>query len=159
MKGSLDVGPVAESLPDLDDVLAHPRLRPVGLVGGFGLVLAGALLGLPAESGFFAAVVSGVLVFVGVPLFSVGLAAPEPADESSPFRLGVDLTPLQRRVVAGGAALVVVAPMTVAVAGPLLGFPDLLWLLAATVALVGSVLMLTGFVAWTSRTLVEKRPS
>jgi len=159
MKGSLDVGPVAESLPGLDDVLAHPRMRPIGLVGGFGLVLTGALLGLPAESGFFAAVVSGVLVFVGVPLFCVGLAAPEPADESSPFRLGVDLTPLQRRVVAGGAGLVLVAPMTVAILGPVLGFPNLLWLLAATIALVGSVLMLTGFVAWTSRTLGEKRPT
>lgn len=159
MKGSLDVGPVAESLPDLDDVLANPRLRPIGLVGGFGLVLSGAMLSLPADSGFYAAVVAGVLVFVGVPLFCVGLAAPEPPEESSPFRLGVELTRIQRRVVGGGAGLVLVAPMTVAIMGPVLGFSDLLWLLAATIALVGSVLILTGFVAWTSRELVEKRPS
>lgn len=155
MDRSLDVGHVAEQLPDLDALLDDVRLRPIGLVGGFGLVLIGALLGLPLTSSFWGSVVSGVLVFVGVPLFSVGLAAPEPDDESDLFNLGVDLTREQRRIVASGSLLVVFSPITVAVLGPPLGFATSVWLAAAALAVIGSVLILTGFIAWTSRTLVE----
>lgn len=151
----LDVGHVAEQLPDLDAVLDDTRLRPIGLVGGFSLVLLGALLGIPTISSFWSSVVSGVLVFVGVPLFSLGLAAPETDDESDLFTLGIDLTRKQRRIVAAGSLLVVFSPITVAVLGPVVGFAMSVWLAAAALAILGSVLILTGFIAWTSRTLVE----
>jgi hypothetical protein len=156
MDSSLDVEHVAEQLPDLDGVLDDTRLRPIGLVGGFSLVLVGAVLGLPLADTFWSSVVSGVLVFVGVPLFSLGLAAPESNDESDLFTLGIELTHEQRRIVAIGSLLVVFSPITVALFGPAVGFATSVWLAAATLAVVGSVLILTGFIAWTSRTLVEK---
>lgn len=159
MNGSLDVGHVAQSLPDLDRLLADPRLRPVGLVGGFSLVLVGALMQLPVWGGFWTSVVSGVLVFVGVPLFCVGLAAPEPEDRDDPFSLGVELTPTQRRVVAVGSSLVLCSPIVVAAVGPVAGFSPTVWLAGAVFALVGAVLILTGFVAWTSRAIGESSPA
>jgi len=156
MDRSLDVEHVAEQLPDLDGVLDDTRLRPIGLVGGFSLVLVGALLGIPLADTFWSSVVSGILVFVGVPLFSLGLAAPESNDDSDLFTLGIELTREQRRIVAIGSLLVVFSPITVALVGPILGFARSVWLAAAALAVVGSVLILTGFIAWTSRTLVEK---
>ncbi|ACV47914.1 conserved hypothetical protein [Halomicrobium mukohataei DSM 12286] len=155
MDRSLDIEHVARELPDLDAVLDDTRLRPIGLVGGFALVLIGALLGLPLANTFWTSVVSGVLVFVGIPLFSVGLAAPEPDDGWEIFTLGVDLTREQRRIVGIGSLLVVFSPITVALLGPILGFATAVWLAAAALAVLGSVLILTGFIAWTSRKLVE----
>lgn len=159
MDRSLDVGHVAETLPDLDAFLADPRLRPVGVVGGFSLLLGGALLQLPLGNSFWASVVSGVLVFVGVPLFCVGLAAPEPQGNADMFKLGVQLTSTQRRIVASGSLLVLLSPMVVAAFGPVFEFGLGVWLAAAVCALFGSVLILTGFVAWTSRNLVGTSPS
>lgn len=159
MDHSLDVGHVAEALPDLHRLLEDPRLRPIGLVGGFSLVVVGVLLQLPVWNSFWTSVVSGVLVFVGVPLFCVGLAAPEPEAEDDPFRLGIDLTPRQRHLVAAGSLLVLVSPIAVATLGPVLGFSLTVWFAGATFALSGSVLILTGFVAWTSRRLGETTPS
>ena len=159
MERSLEIGRVAEALPDLNDSLADPRLRPIGLVGGFSIVIVGALLQLPVWNSFWATVLSGVLVFVGVPLFCVGLAAPEPPEEDDLFRLGIELTESQRQIVASGSLLVLISPMIVAAAGPYVGFGLPLWLAAATFALVGSVLVLTGFIAWTSRRIGETAPS
>jgi hypothetical protein len=155
MDRSLDVEHVAAQLPDLDEVLDDARLRPIGLVGGFALVLVGALLGLPLANTFWTSVVSGILVFVGIPLFSVGLAAPEPDNEAGIFSFGIELSREQRRVVGIGSLLVVFSPITVAVLGPVLGFVTAVWLAAAVLAVLGSVLILTGFVAWTSKKLVE----
>lgn len=155
MDRSLDVEHVAETLPDLDSLLEDARLRPFGLVGGFSLVLIGALLGIPTANAFWSSVVSGVLVFVGVPLFSLGLAAPEPEDESDLFNLGVDLTRDQRRLVALGSLLIVFSPITVAAFGPFFGFATAVWIAAALFAVLGAALVMTGFIAWTSRTLVE----
>lgn len=159
MDRSLDVGHVSETLPDLRYALEDPRLRPLGLVGGFSLVLVGALLQFPPLNGFWTSVVSGVLVFVGVPLFCVGLAAPEPDAEDDPFNLGIELSPEQRRIVAIGSLLVLCSPIVVAVLGPAVGFSLAIWLAAAAFALVGAVLILTGFIAWTSRRLGETTPS
>lgn len=155
MDRSLDIGHVAETLPDLDALLDDPRLRPIGLVGGLSLVLVGALLQLPVLNSFWTSVVSGVLVFVGVPLFSVGLAAPEPQSEADLFTLGIELSAPQRRIVAVGALLVLFSPMVVAALGPVLGFSQGIWIAAAVFALLGSVLILTGFIAWTSQHLGE----
>jgi hypothetical protein len=159
MARSLDVGHVAETLPDLHTFLADPRLRPIGVVGGSSLVVVGALLQLSPWSTFWSSVVAGVLVFVGVPLFCVGLAAPEPAEPHGLLTLGIDLTPDQRRAVANGSLLVLISPVTVATLGPLFDFAVGVWLAAALLALVGSVLILTGFIAWTSRRLGETTPS
>lgn len=159
MDRSLDVGHVAKMLPDLNDYLADPRLRPIGVVGGFSLVLVGALLQLSLWNTFWTPVVSGVLVFVGVPLFCVGLAAPEPEAEGNLFNLGIELTATQRRIVATGSLLVLLSPMVVAALGPILEFSLGVWLTAAVLAMLGSVLILTGFVAWTSRNIVGSSPS
>ncbi|MFB6308725.1 MAG: hypothetical protein ABEH35_05275 [Haloarculaceae archaeon] len=154
MDQSLDIGEVADELPDLADALDDPRLRPVGLVGGAVAVLIGVLFHL-SPGGFWGSVVAGVLIFVGVPLFCLGLAAPEPEREDTPFRLGIDLSPQQRRIVAGGSLLLVLSPMLVAALGPYIGFTLPLWLASATLAVLGCVLILTGFIAWTSRELSE----
>ena len=159
MPRSLDVGHVSETLPALDTVLADPRLRPIGLVGGSALIVVGVLLQIPIWDSFWTNVLSGVLSFVGVPLFCVGLAAPEPEKPDDPFRLGVELTPAQRRVVAVGSLLVLFSPIAVATVGPLFDFALGVWLAAAVLALVGSILILTGFVAWTSRRLGQTSPS
>jgi|GEM_PF-829588 len=159
MARSLDVGHVAETLPDLNTFLADPRLRPIGLVGGSSLVVVGALLQISPWNTFWSSVVAGVLVFVGVPLFCVGLAAPEPEKPDGLFTLGIELTPDQRRAVATGSLLVLVSPITVATLGPLFDFAAGVWLTAALLALTGSVLILTGFLAWTSRRLGESAPS
>ena len=153
MDRSLDVGHVAETLPDLNAHLADPRLRPIGVVGGFSLVLVGVLLQLPLWSGFWTSVFSGVLAFVGVPLFCVGLAAPEPDAEDDPFRLGIELSPKQRRIVGLGSLLVLSSPIAVATLGPVFHFALGVWLASAVLALFGTVLIMTGFVAWTSRRL------
>lgn len=155
MGRSLNVEHVAEVLPDLYRYLEDPVLRPIGLVGGCSLVLIGALLQLPVWSTFWTSVVSGVLVFVGVPLFCVGLAAPEPAQEDDMFRLGFELSPEQRRIVATGAMLVLFSPIVVAALGPPFGFSPGIWLTASLFALIGSVLIMTGFIAWTSRHIGE----
>lgn len=154
MSLSIEPGRVARNLPDLDAVLDDPRLRPIGLVGGAAALLLAAVLQLTPLSPFWSAVVGGVLAFVGVPLVAVGLAAPEPA-EGSPFRLGVNLNATQRRVVVAGSVLVLLAPIVVATLGPFVGFADWVWILAAVVAFVGAVLVLVGFVAWTSRAIAE----
>ncbi len=159
MDRSLDVGHVAETLPDLHRLLEDVRLRPIGLVGGFSLVLVGALLQFPLWNGFWTSVVSGVLVFAGVPLFCVGLAAPEPEGEDDPFSLGIELTAEQRRIVGVGSLLILLSPAVVAALGPVVGFTPGTWLVAALLALSGAVLVLTGFIAWTSRRLGETTPS
>lgn len=154
MNLSIDPGRVARNLPALDAVLHDPRLRPIGLVGGAAALLLAAVLQVTPLSSFWSAVVSGVLAFVGVPLTAVGLAAPEPA-EGSLFHLGVNLNAMQRRVVVAGSVLVLLAPIIVATLGPAVGFADWVWVLAAVVAFVGAVLVLAGFVAWTSRVIAE----
>lgn len=150
---SLDPGEVAGELPTLDAVAADSRMRPVGLVGGFLLVLLGALLGIAGGTEFWSTVVAGVVSFVGVPLFAMGLAAPEP--EGRLFRLGIDFTDTQRHVVAIGSLLVVASPILVAILGTLTAFADWVWLVGAGLALVGAALILTGFVAWTSGAVAE----
>ncbi len=47
----MDVGHVAETLPDLSEALNDPRLRQFGLVGGVVLVAVGAFLSLAPASG------------------------------------------------------------------------------------------------------------
>jgi len=155
MRLSVDPEGVAQDLPDLDGILDDPRLRPMGVLGGTGTLAVAALLQIHPGEPFWSAVVGGVLAFVGVPLLAVGLAAPDPDDDDALFRLGVNLTHLQRRVVAGGALLVLSSPMLVAVVGPFVGFADWVWLVAALVAFLGAVLILTGFVAWSSRAIAE----
>lgn len=155
----LDLDDVTEPLPRLDRVLEDPRLRPVGLVGGFTIVLIGAALQVAPLGGFWTSAVAGLLVFVGIPLFCVGLAAPEPDHPGDPFCLGIELDPSQRRVVAAGAALILLAPVVAGGLGPLTGFAPWVVFLTAVCALVGSVLVLTGFVAWTSRALAETSAS
>jgi hypothetical protein len=155
MSLSIDPGQVARDLPDLEGVLDDPRLRPMGVVGGASALAVAALLQLHPVEPFWSAVVGGVLAFVGVPLLAVGLAAPEPDDENARFQFGVNLTTIQRRVVAAGALLVVTSPMVVAAIGPLVGFADWLWLVAAVLAFLGAVFILTGFIAWTSGAIAD----
>lgn len=155
----LDLDDVTEPLPRLDHLLEDPRLRPVGLVGGFTIVLIGAALQLTAFAGFWTSAVAGALVFIGVPLFCVGLAAPEPEPAGDPFRLGIELSREQRRLVAVGASLILFAPVIAGSLGPLTGFDLWVVFLTAVFALLGSVLVMTGFVAWTSRALAETAPS
>ena len=150
---SLEPGAVAEELPSLGGIAGDPRMRPIGLVGGFLLVLLGALLQIAGGTAFWNTVVSGVFVFVGVPLFAMGLAAPEPEREL--FRLGIDLNDTQRRIVAVGSVLVVSSPIAVAILGTVAGFADWVWLTGAGLALVGAALILTGFIAWTSAAVSE----
>lgn len=152
----IDVGHVAEDLPDLSAALEDPRLRPFGLVGGVALVAVGALLSLaPATEGwaFWSYAVAATLVFIGVPLLCLGLAAPDP-EPASLFHLGIDLTTTQRRAVALGSLCITVTPILIAVGTPL-GLPTLVLAVAATTAIVGAVLVLTGFVAWTSSAIAD----
>lgn len=155
MDYELDIEGVAQDLPSLDAVLDDPRVRPTGLVGGFTIVLVGALLQLAPVGGFWTNAVSGSLVFIGVPLFCVGLAAAEPQREGDPFRLGIQLDRAQRRLVATGATLILLAPAVLGSLAMVAGYEPWVVFLAATVALLGAVLTLTGFVAWTSSTLAE----
>lgn len=154
---SLDLGEVADELPSLDAVAADPRMRPIGLVGGFLFVLLGALAQIGGGNVFWNTVVAGVFVFVGVPLFAMGLAAPEP--DRDLFRLGIDLTDTQRHVVALGSVFVISSPILVAVLGTIAGFADWVWLAGAGSALVGAALILTGFIAWTSGAMAEPSSS
>jgi hypothetical protein len=152
----MDVGHVAETLPDLSEALEDPRLRQFGLVGGVGLVAVGALLSLAPTSGqwlFWSSAVAATLVFIGVPLLCLGLAAPDP-EPGSPFHLGIELTTTQRRAVALGSLCITVTPIVIAVGTPL-GLPTLVLAIAAAMSVVGSVLVLTGFVAWTSAAIAE----
>ncbi|MEF8829804.1 MAG: hypothetical protein V5A49_12260 [Haloarcula sp.] len=152
----MDVGHVAETLPDLSEALEDPRLRQFGLLGGVGLVAVGALLSLAPASGqwlFWSYAVAATLVFIGVPLLCLGLAAPDP-DSGSLFHLGIELTTTQRRAVALGSLCITVTPIVIAVGTPL-GLPTLVLAIAAATAVIGSVLVLTGFVAWTSAAIAE----
>lgn len=156
MDRSLDVGHVAETLPSLGPALEDSRLRPLGLAGGMTLLAVGALLSLTPQTAsfaFWANAVAATLVFVGVPLFCLGLAAPEPPGNPY-FQFGVDLTPRQRQAVATGALCVTLAPIVV-VAGSPFGFSLVILVTAATFAFVGASLILTGFVAWTAQTIAE----
>jgi hypothetical protein len=155
MRLAIDPEGVARNLPDLDDLLEDPRLRPMGVLGGTGALALAALLQVFPVEPFWRAVVGGVLAFVGAPLLAIGLAAPEPAGENAHSRLGVNMTYIQRRVVAAGALLVLTSPMLVAVVGPMTGFADWVWLGGAMVAFLGAVLILTGFVAWSSKAIAE----
>lgn len=157
---SLDIEPVSETLPTLAGALDDPRLRPVGFVGGLALLLVGALLSLLPATGdlaFWASAVASTLVFVGVPLFCLGLAAPEPQDESL-FAFGIDLSKPQRRAVAAGALSVTLSPVVVALGSPLgIVVPTLV--AAAVFSVVGAGLMLVGFVGWLSRVLADPSAS
>lgn len=155
MRLSLDPEGVTGYLPDPAAVLDDSRLRPTGVVGGLAALAVAALLQVGPLEPLVSVSPGGTFALVGVGLLAVGLAAPEPADEDAVFHIGVDLNWIQRRVVAGGAAGVVVSPMLVAVLGPAVGFADWVWLLAAVVAFLGSVLILTGFVAWSSRAIAQ----
>ncbi|MFC6975757.1 hypothetical protein ACFQL1_15565 [Halomicroarcula sp. GCM10025709] len=155
MNRPLDIGHVADTLPDLGEAIENPRLRPVGLVGGFVLLCLGAGLSVAPTAGrlaLWANAVAATLVFVAVPLFCLGLAAPEPT--GSRFQFGIDLTRRQRQAVAAGALCIVVAPIVMALGQPI-GFALPVVLAAAGLAFVGSALVLTGFVAWTSQVLAE----
>ncbi|WP_276272497.1 hypothetical protein [Haloarcula litorea] len=156
MDRSLDVGHVAETLPSLDGALDDSRLRPVGAVGGVVLLLAGVALSLTPATvawAFWANALAATLVFVGVPLFCLGLAAPDPPSDSL-FHVGVDLSAKQRRAVALGSLCIVLAPIVMAAGSPL-GISVLVLATAATMAFVGAALVLTGFIAWTAETLAE----
>lgn len=156
MDRSLDVGHVAETLPDVGQTLENPRLRPFGVLGGTVLLALGASLSLAPTTGqwtFWSNAVAATLVFVGVPLFSLGLAAAEPPSDSR-FHIGVNLSTKQRRAVAIGALCITLAPVVMALGSPL-GLSLLVLATAATMAFVGSALVLTGFVAWTAETLGE----
>ena len=154
MDRSLDVGHVAETLPDLSEALADSRLRPIGVVVGFALLTVGALLSMAPTTGqwaFWSNAVAATLVFVSVPLFCVGLAAPDPP-EGSRFHFGVDLTRKQRQAVAAGSLCITLSPVVMALGSPL-GLSTVVLATAATLAFVGSSLVLTGFIAWTSEAL------
>ena len=154
MDRSLDAGHVAKTLPDLDEALADSRLRPVGAVVGFALLTIGALLSLAPTTGqwaFWSNAVAATLVFVSVPLFCVGLAAPDPP-EGSRFHIGVDLSRKQRQAVAAGSLCITLSPVVMALGSPL-GRSTVVLVMAATLAFVGASLVLTGFIAWTSETL------
>ncbi|MFB6223307.1 MAG: hypothetical protein ABEH86_06495 [Haloarcula sp.] len=156
MDRSLDVGHVSETLPDLVAALDDPRLRRVGIVGGVALVSVGALLSLAPATGqwaFWSYAIAATLVFIGVPLLCLGLAAPDP-EPGSVFHLGIDLTAKQRRAVALGSLCITITPILLAVGTPL-GLPVLVLAIAATSAMFGTTLVLAGFVAWTSATIGE----
>ena len=154
MDRSLHVGQVAETLPDLSEALADSRLRPVGVVVGSALLTVGALLSIAPTAGqwaFWSNAVAATLVFVSVPLFCVGLAAPDPP-EGSRFHIGVTLSRKQRQAVAAGSLCITLSPVVMALGSPL-GWSTVVLALAATLAFVGASLVLTGFIAWTSETL------
>ncbi|MFC6864656.1 hypothetical protein ACFQGE_14460 [Halomicroarcula sp. GCM10025817] len=155
MDRSLNVGHVAETLPNLGRLLDDPRLRPLGLAGGMTLLGIGALLSLVPPAlplAFWANAVAATLVFLGVPLFCVGLAAPEP--ENPYFQFGVDLSQHQRQAVATGGLAITFAPVVVIVGIPF-GVSMPVLVTAATLAFVGAALVLTGFIAWTAETIAE----
>jgi len=154
MDRSLDVANVAETLPGLSDALEDERLRPVGVVVGFAILTVGALLSIAPTTGqlaFWSNAVAATLVFVSVPLFCVGLAAPEPP-KGSRFHFGVNLTRKQRQAVAAGSLCITLSPVVMVVGSPL-GVSVVVLATAATLAFVGASLVLTGFVAWTSDAL------
>lgn len=156
MDRSLDVEHVAETLPDLGRAIEHTQLRPLGVVGGFLILTVGALLSIAPTTGqtaFWANAVAATLVFVSVPLFCVGLAAPEPP-AGSRFHIGVDLTRKQRQAVAAGSLCITLSPVIMAVGMPL-GLSMVVLATAATTAFIGASLVLTGFIAWTSETLAN----
>lgn len=156
MDRSLDVEHVAETLPDLGRAIEHSRLRPIGVVGGFLILTVGALLSIAPTTGrtaFWANAVAATLVFVSVPLFCIGLAAPEPPKPSR-FHIGVDLTRKQRQAVALGSLCITLSPIIMAIGMPL-GLSVLVLAAAATTAFVGASLVLTGFIAWTSATIAN----
>lgn len=156
MDRSLDVGHVAETLPDLSELLDDSRLRPVGVVVGFAILTVGALLSIApttGQSAFWSNAVAATLVFVSVPLFCIGLAAPDPP-EGSRFHFGVDLSRKQRQAVAVGSLCITLSPVVMAIGAPL-GLSVAVLATAATLAFVGASLVLTGFVAWTSEALAS----
>jgi len=156
MDRSLDVAHVAEALPDLGRAIENSRLRPIGVVGGFCILTVGALLSIAPTTGptaFWANAVAATLVFVSVPLFCVGLAAPEPP-KSSRFHIGVDLTRKQREAVAIGSLCITLSPVIMAV-GTALGLSLAVLAAAATTAFIGASLVLTGFIAWTSEAIAN----
>jgi len=155
MNRPLDVAHVADTLPDLGEALEDSRLRPIGVVVGFAILAVGALLSIAPATGqwaFWSNAVAATLVFVSVPLFCVGLAAPEPP-EGSRFHFGVDLSRKQRQAVAAGSLCITLSPVVMALGSPL-GISTVVLALSATLAFVGASLVLTGFVAWTSESLV-----
>ena len=91
-------------------------------------------------------------MFVSVPLFCVGLAAPDPPEESH-FHIGVNLTYKQRQAVAVGSLCITLSPVVMAL-GSLLGLTTVVLATVAILTFVGASLVLTGFVAWTSEALV-----
>lgn len=152
----IDIGHVAETLPALSDALEDSRLRPVGLISGVALVALGALLSLAPATGqwaFWSYAVAATLVFIGVPVLCLGLAAPDP-EPGSLLHLGVDLTPTQRRAVALGSLCITVTPILIALGTPL-GLPTLVLAVAAATAVLGTVLVLTGFVSWASSAIAN----
>jgi uncharacterized membrane protein len=156
MDRSLDVGYVTETLPDLGRAIENERLRPIGVVVGFLILTVGALLSIAPSTGqtaFWANAVAAALVFVSVPLFCVGLAAPEP-HKSSRFHFGVDLTRKQREAVAVGSLCITLSPVVMALGMPL-GLSTLVLAAAATTAFLGASLVLTGFIAWTSAAIAD----
>jgi hypothetical protein len=156
MERSLDIEHVAETLPSLGRAIENPKLRPVGVVGGFAILTIGALLSItPATGGaaFWSNAVAATLVFVSVPLFCVGLAAPDPPTGSY-FHIGVDLSRKQRQAVAIGSLCITLSPVIMALGAPL-GLSMVVLAMAATTAFVGAALVLTGFVAWTSQAIAD----
>jgi len=156
MDPPLDVGHVAETLPDLSALVEDSRLRPVGVVVGFAILTVGALLSIApttGQSAFWSNAVAATLVFVSVPLFCVGLAAPDPP-EGARFHFGVDLSRKQRQAVAVGSLCITLSPVVMAIGAPL-GLSVVVLATAATLAFVGASLVLTGFVAWTSEALAS----
>ena len=156
MDRSLDVAHVAETLPDLSDALEDSRLRPLGVVVGFAILTVGALLSIAPATGqwaFWSNAVAATLVFVSVPLFCLGLAAPDPP-KGSHFHIGVNLTRKQRQAVAVGSLCITLSPVVMAVGSPL-GLSLVVLVTAATLAFVGASLVLTGFIAWTSAAIAD----
>ena len=156
MDRSLDVEHVSETLPSLGRAIETTKLRPVGVVGGFAILTVGALLSIAPASGragFWANALAATLVFVSVPLFCVGLAAPDPP-AGSRFHFGVDLSRTQRQVVAIGSLCITLSPVVMALGAPL-GLTTFVLALAATTAFVGAALVLTGFIAWTSEAIAN----
>lgn len=154
MDRPLDVAHVAETLPDLSDALEDSRLRPVGVVVGFAILTVGALLSIAPTTGqwtFWSNAVAATLVFVSVPLFCLGLAAPDPP-AGSRFHIGVNLSRKQRQAVAAGSLCITLSPVVMALGSPL-GLTTVVLATAATLAFVGASLVLTGFIAWTSEAL------
>lgn len=156
MDSSLDIEHVAETLPSLGRAIENPKLRPVGVVVGFAILTIGALLSSVPATGttaFWSNAVAATLVFVSVPLFCVGLAAPDPPSGSY-FHLGVNLTRKQRQVVALGSLSITLSPVIMALGAPL-GLSTVWLAMAATAAFIGAALVLTGFIAWTSQAIAD----